>query len=90
MSDAAPRLFPIQIQRGYSSRPAQIRESVYMAAYEVYCRVYAPQQAMIENGCRGGFSAGELVAFLYARSFPPEQWSVRVDEAFRGMEGLAP
>lgn len=84
------KTFPIQIQRGYSSKPATVRESIYMAAYEVYCHVFAPQQAMIEGGCRGGFSSGELVAFLYARSFPREQWSARVDEAWKGMEGLSP
>jgi hypothetical protein len=86
-----PRLFPVQIQRGYSSKPARIRESVYMAAYEVYSHVYAPQEEMIDlegRGCRGGFSSGELVAFLYARSFPRQEWSARVDEAWKGMEGL--
>lgn len=60
-------------------------KTVTMAAYEVYCHVYAPQEAMVTGGCRGGFGAGELVAFLYARSFPKEQWKRRVDEAFHGM-----
>jgi hypothetical protein len=55
-----------------------------MAAYEVYSHVYAPQQAMIEGGCRGGFSLGELTAFLYARSFPKAEWRRRVDECFNG------
>lgn len=93
MNDARPddlKLFPIQIQNGYSSRSASVRESVYMAAYEVYCHVFSPQKAMIEGGCRGGFSSGEIVAFLYARAFPREQWRARVDEAFEGMEGLSP
>jgi hypothetical protein len=26
----------------------------------------------------------ELIAFLYARSFPQAEWSSRVDEAFKG------
>ena len=35
---------------------------------------------------RGG--TGELIAFLYAYPFPKTEWSARIDEAFRGMEGL--
>lgn len=38
--------------------------------------------------CRGGFGKGELIAFLYARSFPENEWNLRVDEALRGMEGM--
>jgi hypothetical protein len=59
---------------------------VTMAAYEVYCHVYAPQEALVTGGCRGGFGVGELIAFLYARSFPKDQWRYRVDEAIRGMK----
>jgi hypothetical protein len=61
---------------------------VTRAAYEVYCHVCAPQEAMVTGGCRGGFSTGELIAFLYARSFPKSEWRSRVDEAFRGAENL--
>ena len=61
-------------------------ELVTMAAYEVYCYVYSPQEAMITGDCQGGFGAGELIAFLYARSFPKDQWKARVHEAFTGME----
>ena len=60
-----------------------------MAAYEVYCHKWSPQPAMIDldgRGCRGGFGLGELTAFLYARSFPKEEWSARVDQAFKGMK----
>lgn len=56
-----------------------------MAAYEVYAHVYAPQEALIEGSCRGGFGQGELVAFLYARSFPKQEWRARVDEAMAGI-----
>lgn len=80
------KLFPIQVKRGYGRDRTTVRESVYMRAYEVYSHVYAPQQAMIEGGCRGGFGVGELVAFLYASGFPKEQWRARVDEAFKGMD----
>ena len=80
------RLFPIQTRYDHGRKQAKVAESIYMAAYEVYSHVYAPQQAMIdlEKGCRGGFSLGELTAFLYARSFPKAEWRRRVDEAFNG------
>jgi hypothetical protein len=53
-------------------------------AYEVYCHVFGAQPALITEGCRGGFGIGELVAFLYARSFPRTEWRARVDEALSG------
>jgi hypothetical protein len=59
-----------------------------MAAYEVYSHVFAPQNALVTGGCRGGFSTGELVAFLYARGFPKSEWQMRVDEALNGMQNL--
>ena len=68
--------------------PARAPTSVTLAAYEVYCHVYAPQPAMVTGECRGGFSTGELIAFLYARSFPKAEWRARVDEAFKGAENL--
>ena len=58
---------------------------VTMKAYEVYCHIHRPQPAMVEDGCRGGFGVGEIIAFLYAHNFPKEEWRARVDEAFRGM-----
>jgi hypothetical protein len=39
---------------------------------------------MVTGDFRGGFSAGELMAFLYARSFPKNERNKRVDEALRG------
>ena len=55
-------------------------------AYEVYCEVWGPQEALIKNWCRGGFHLGELVAQLYAASFPREEWRARVREAERGLK----
>lgn len=79
------KMFPIQTSlRGAS--PHKVPKAVYMAAYEVYCKVYSPQEALITDGCRGGFGVGELVAFLYARSFPEQEWRTRVDEAFKNMQ----
>lgn len=84
------RQFPIQTKR-HASGAGKIGELVYMSAYEVYKEVYGAQPAMVDfdKGCRGGFGTGEIVAFLYAKSFPRSEWSQRVDEAFNGMEGLA-
>lgn len=61
---------------------------VALRAYEVYCHVYSPQEAMVTGNCRGGFGSGELIALLYAHSFPREEWKKRVDEAFTGMKGF--
>ena len=59
--------------------------AVTMRAYEVYYHVYNPQVALVTGGCRGGFGVGELVAFLYARSFPKEEWRERFVEACEGL-----
>jgi len=75
----------------WNPSPADVRvlcEAGTMAAYDVYCHVYAPQEALVTGECRGGFSTGELIAFLYARSFPKAEWGRRVDEAFKGAENL--
>lgn len=84
MSD--PKLFPVQALTR-DRRPATSSEAVYMRAYEVYAHVHGPQEAMIDHarGCRGGFSSGELIAFLYAHSFPKAEWRQRCDEAFAGL-----
>lgn len=78
---------PVQTH-AYREGRAEISTDVTKRAYEVYCAVYGAQPAMMTGGCRGGFSTGELVAFLYARAFPKVEWSARVDEAFRGMKNI--
>ncbi len=78
---------PVQTPQGRREQ-GWAPKAVTMAAYEVYCHVYAPQEALVTGGCRGGFSTGELIAFLYARSFPKAEWRRRVDEAFKGAENL--
>lgn len=77
---------PVQARRRHE--PSEAPQSVTLRAYEVYCALYGTQEAMITGGCRGGFSPGELIAFLYAHSFPKQEWSARVDEAFKGMKNL--
>ncbi len=37
---------------------------LHMEAYAAYSKKWAPQKAMIEGGCRGGFSIGELDKFI--------------------------
>jgi len=73
------------VQTECCGRGGMCAQSVTLAAYEVYSHVYGPQSALIEDGCRGGLGIGELVAFLYARSFPRAEWRARVEEALSGM-----
>lgn len=79
---------PVQTTRAAYREGAQAPKTVTMRAYEVYCHVYGSQEAMVTRNCRGGFSAGELIVFLYAHSFPREEWRDRVGEAFKGMKNL--
>lgn len=78
-----PKFHPIQT---VDHRGGKLAISVTMRAYEVYCEVYGSQEAMVTGGCRGGFATSELIAFLYARSFPESEWRNRVQEAFEGMD----
>ena len=77
------------IQTNIFNCPERIPEVVTRRAYEVYCQVWSPQPALVDDekhGCRGGFSVSEMVAFLYARSFSKEEWRARYHEAITGME----
>ena len=77
---------PVQIPLGKRvGHGACAPQAVTMAAYEVYTELYGEQAALVTGGCRGGFSVGELVAFLYARPFPRSEWRDRVSEAINGM-----
>ena len=71
---------PVQV----SNPPKRMPTAVTLRAYEVYCDLFSPQPAMVTGWCRGGFDLGELIAFLYARSFPREEWRQRFDEALDG------
>ena len=75
---------PIQTHDVTRRGAAFMPSVVTLRAYEVYCHLYGPQPAMVDlegRGCRGGFGVGELIAFLYARSFPKVEWRKRFDEA---------
>jgi hypothetical protein len=80
-----PETHPVQT---VDRKGGRLDKLVTLRAYEVYVSVYGSQQALITGGCRGGFSTGELIAFLYARTFPETEWRNRVDEAFRGMVNI--
>jgi len=79
---------PVQRYSGPQWAKACCPAVVTMAAYEVYCHVFSPQSALITGTCRGGFGTGELIAFLYARAFPMNEWRQRFAEATKGMRGL--
>ena len=77
---------PVQNENYYPRHQSVVPQVVTMRAYEVYCHVFAPQEALVTGNCRGGFGISELLAFLYARSFPPREWDDRFHEALRGMK----
>ena len=63
--------------------PSSIHMAIYMRAYEVYCEIFSPQEHIISGDCRGGFGTLELIALLYAHSFPKNEWKSRFQEAFQ-------
>ena len=66
----------------------KLPQAVTLRAYEVYCHIHGKQEAMVTKGCRGGFHVGEIISFLYARSFPKEEWKIRARESDQGMENI--
>jgi len=89
MSDEI-ELHPVQVHTHPHYR-AQVSSLVTRRAYEVYCELYGEQPAMMDlkgRDCRGGFGVIELFGFLYARSFPKDQWRARFEEACKGARGV--
>lgn len=83
-NDLKPRgeFHPVQTHDAKVLSP--MSDAVTRRAYEVYCEVWAPQPALVDlagRNCRGGFSLGEIIPFLYARSFPKSEWRMRYEEA---------
>ena len=77
---------PIQLPYNSNRNKSGLMSSaVTLRAYDVYCSVCSPQPELVTGGCRGGFGVGELITFLYARSFPEGEWEYRVKEASKGM-----
>ena len=85
MNDKSIDVHPVQT---VDHKGGKLRTEVVLKAYEVYRHLYGEQKALIIGNCRGGFSTGELVAFLYARSFPKNEWESRVRKAFSGMKNI--
>lgn len=79
---------PVQRPMRHNPERATCPQVVTLKAYEVYAHIHGKQEAMITGFCRGGFSTGELIAFLYAHNFPQNEWKMRANEAFNGMKGL--
>ena len=75
---------PMQVDR-IARRPGRVPIVVAEAAYEVYSALYGAQQSLDRLGARGGFSSGEVIAFLYARRFSRAEWDARVKEALSGL-----
>lgn len=86
---AATEFHPVQIRLHPHHRP-EVSSLITQRAYEVYCELHGAQPAMMDlkgKDCRGGFGIGELVAYLYARSFPKAEWQKRFDEACTKING---
>lgn len=86
MIDEEIEVHPVQVRRFHSGEAATAPKVVTMRAYEVYCELFGKQEAMVTGDCRGGFGAGELIAFLYAHTFPRSEWRTRFDEALKGLK----
>ena len=72
----------------YRHLSCRLPQAVTLRAYEVYCHIHGKQDAMVTGGCRGGFHISEIISFLYARSFPKEEWEIRARESDNGMENI--
>ena len=87
MTEPTIEQHPVQTN-GHRRGPGKAPKVVTMRAYEVYKKLHGEQEALVTGHCRGGFGAGELVAYLYAHTFHQSEWHERFDEALRGMENL--
>ena len=76
-AETRPPMHPVQDDGRLRAAP----QTVTLRAYEVYCEIWSPQEALITGHCRGGFDVVELIALLYARTFPRAEWRQRFDEA---------
>lgn len=79
------KVHPVQRSNMLLREPHVAPQVVTLRAYEVYCEVFGPQGMLVTGDYRNGFSIRELVAFLYARSFPKTEWDARFHEALKGL-----
>lgn len=61
----------------------RVRKEIAERAYEVYGKFH--HQSFETLYQRGGFAASELIALLYARTFPENEWGARMSEAYDKM-----
>lgn len=79
---AATRFVPITDAHEHAphiKKYFRVPSYVALRAAEVYSEIFGNPERVL----RDGFSAMELAGFLYARSFPREEWRVRFHEAIR-------
>lgn len=81
---SVPLVHPVQLMCCH--RRGVVPQSVTLRAYEVYKYIYGAQEARVTGNCRGGFSTGELLVFLYVRASPQSQCGERVNEALTGLK----
>ena len=74
---------PVQTPR---YRSGTLNSEVTARAYEVYEHLYGGRQTLARLNERGGLSVGEVIALLYARTYPKEEWRDRESLAFKLME----
>ena len=61
MAETTVPVHPVQVKRrAYGETSGHAPQTVTMKAYEVYCEVYSPQEALVTGGCRGGFSSSDI------------------------------
>ena len=82
-TQTAPTTVPMQARRTDNYKAGRLREAVARKAYEVYTALWPGQTYDLLHE-RGGFGTGEVIAFLYARTFPRAEWRDRVNEAIEG------
>ena len=78
------KLHPVQVHHAYSSKTV-VSSVITERAYEVYKELYGGGQSLDRLNERAGFSVGELITLLYARTFPKSEWRTRDKEASTGM-----
>jgi hypothetical protein len=76
------KLSPIQMPRSSYTYKGKVQEGISRQAYAVYSHIYGDSQSFERLNERGGFGIGELVAYLYAHSYPKVEWRKRADAAF--------
>lgn len=57
MADDKAAVHPVQVTSS-PGRQAYCPTVVTLRAYEVYCHVFRPQEAIVTGGCRGGLRSG--------------------------------